>query len=525
MNRAPRCTAPAAFPVVCLLALVLSACATGPDYVRPPVDVPTAFREGGGLAGVAAPPSVAPGSATDGKPVTTTPQAPPAPGWVTAQPSDTASRGAWWRVFDDDQLNALEDKVDGSNQNLKVALAQLRQARATVNAARSSFFPTISVGATANESLTSANLRYRAQAGRTLPDYAIPATASWEPDLWGRVRRSVESSQADAQASLADLEGIRLSLHAELATDYFNLRGLDAEKDLLDRTIVGYREALQLTENRFHGGLASQSDVAQAQTQLETTEAQDIDLGVLRAQYEHAIATLIGQPASTFSLPVTVPGWSVPAIPAGLPSELLQRRPDIAAAERRVAAANAQIGVAQSAFFPDLTLSGAVGLESSMFNKLLTGPSLFWALGPLLAETVFDGGRRQAEVARARAQYEAGVATYRETVLSAFQEVEDDLASLRILEQETGKQDQATRSAETSLQLAMNRYQTGIVGYLDVVAAQTVALNNQRGQVDLSRRRVDASVALIRALGGSWGFKRNEGEIDSTPTQAKLTSR
>ena len=523
MTRAPRTMPLPVFPIVCLLALTLSACAVGPEYRRPSVDVPTAFKEGEAPGATAAPPSSAPGGAREGKPVTTAPEAPPAPGWVTAQPSDRAPRGAWWRVFDDDQLNALEDKVDGSNQNLKVALAQLQQGRAAVDAARSSFFPTISVGAAASESLTSANLRYRAQAGRTLPDYTIPATASWEPDLWGRIGHAVESSKADAQASLADLEGIRLSLHAELATDYFNLRGLDAEKDLLDRTIVGYREALQLTENRFHGGLASQSDVAQAQTQLETTEAQDIDLGELRAHYEHAIATLIGQPASTFSLPVVVPSWSVPPIPAGLPSGLLQRRPDIAAAERRVAAANAQIGVAQSAFFPDLTLSGSVGLESSMFNKLLTGPSLFWALGPQLAQTVFDGGLRRAEVSRARAQYDAGVAANRETALSAFQEVEDDLASLRVLEQEAGKQDQATRSAETSLRLAMNRYQTGIVGYLDVVAAQSVALSNQRGQVDLMRRRVDASVALIRALGGSWSFNRNEGEIDSTPTHSKLT--
>ncbi|HEX4599365.1 MAG TPA: efflux transporter outer membrane subunit, partial [Burkholderiaceae bacterium] len=403
--------------------------------MRPPVDVPTAFKEGEPVGAAGTPP------------VGTTSQAPPTPGWVKAQPNDAASRGAWWKTFGDDQLTALEDKVDGSNQNLKIALAQLRQARAAVGVARSSFFPTIVVGAAADKSLTSANILYRAQAGHTLPDYAIPAAASWEPDLWGKVRQSVESSVADEQASLGDLESIRLSLHAELATDYLNLRGLDAEKELLDRTIVAYQEALQLTNNRFQGGLASQSDVAQAQTQLETTEAQDIDIGVLRAQYEHAIATLVGQPASAFSLPVRSPNWSVPAIPAGLPSELLQRRPDIASAERRVAAANAQIGVAQAAFFPDLTLSGSVGLESSMFSKLLTGPSLFWALGPQLAETVFDGGLRRAGVERARAQYDAGVAAYRETVLGAFQEVEDNLASLRILQQEAVKQDQATGSA------------------------------------------------------------------------------
>ncbi|HEX4585029.1 MAG TPA: efflux transporter outer membrane subunit [Burkholderiaceae bacterium] len=494
MNRNRRGAAPAAvFPVVLLFALLLSACAVGPRYVRPAAEVPTGYKEGE-TAGDASKP-----------PPSTTKLAPPAPGWVSAEPNDAALRGAWWKVFGDTELDALEDKVDGSNQTVQIALAQLRQARATVEIARSSFFPTVVAGAAASESLTSANILFRAQAGRTLPDYAIATSASWEPDLWGKIGHSVESSRANAQASLADLEGIRLGLHAELATDYFNLRGLDAQKDLLDRTIVAYQEALELTNNRFQGGIASQSDVAQAQTQLETTQAQDIDVGVLRAQFEHAIATLIGQPASTFSLPARPLDWSAPAIPAGLPSGLLQRRPDIAAAERRVAAANEQIGVAQGAFFPDLTLSGSVGLEASRFANLLSGPSLFWALGPQLVGTLFDGGRRRATVEVTQAQYVAGVAAYRQTVLSAFQEVEDNLAALRILQQEAAKQNEATRSAETSLQLAMNRYQTGIAGYLDVIAAQSVALSNERVQVDLARRQADASVALIKALGGGWG--------------------
>jgi len=493
MNRDPRRTVPAVLrPVAFLLTLLLAACAVGPRYVRPPAEVPTGYMEGG-----------AAGTART-SPVGTTQLAPPTPGWVSAQPNDAALRGAWWKVFGDGELNALEDRVDGSNQNVQIALAQLRQARATVDLARSSFFPTVVVGAAANESLTSANLAYRAQAGHTVPDYAIPASASWEPDLWDRIGHSVEASRADSQARLADLEGIRLGIHAELAMDYFNLRGLDAEKDLLDRTIVAYQQALELTNNRFQGGIASQSDVAQAQTQLETTQVQQIDVGVLRAQYEHAIATLIGEPASTLSLPVHPLNWSAPAIPVGLPSELLQRRPDIAAAERRVAAANAQIGVAQAAFFPDLTLSGSVGLESSRFATLLSGPSLFWALGPQLVGTLFDGGRRRATVDQAQAQYVAGVAAYRQTVLSAFQEVEDNLAALRILHQEASKQDEATRSAETSLQLAMNRYQIGVVAYLDVVAAQSAAFSNQRAQVDLARRQADASVALIKALGGGW---------------------
>jgi NodT family efflux transporter outer membrane factor (OMF) lipoprotein len=489
VNRDPRLAALAA---AFLVALLLAGCAIGPQYVRPAADVPTAYKEGR-----------APGAAPV-SPVSTTRQAPPVPGWVSAQPNDAVLRGAWWKVFGDDELDALEDRVDAANQNVQIALAQLRQARATVDVARSSYFPTVVAGATANESLTSANVQYRAVAGHTLPDYAIPMGASWEPDLWDRIGHSVESSRENVQASLADLQGVRLGLHAELATDYFNLRGLDAEKDLLDRTLVAYQQALELTNNRFQGAIASQSDVAQAQTQLQTAQVQDIDVGVLRAQYEHAIATLTGQPASTFSLPVNPQSWSAPRIPAGLPSELLQRRPDIAAAERRMAAANAQIGVAQAAFFPELTLSGSVGLESSRFATLLSGPSLFWALGPQLAVTLFDGGLRRAQVHQAQAQYDAVVATYRETVLAAFQEVEDNLAAVRILQQEAVKQDEATHSADLSLQLAMNRYKTGIVGYLDVVSAQEIDLNNERAQVDLTRRQADASVALIKALGGGW---------------------
>ncbi len=471
-------------------ALLLSACAVGPKYVRPDAEVPTAYKEGAAAAPVAQ--------------AATTPLAPSAPGWITAQPGDATPRGSWWTVFGDEDLNLLENQVDGSNQNLRVALAQLRQARATVDIAHASFLPTIVAGAAADQSLTSANIQYRGAAGHTLPDYALPLSASWEPDLWDRIGHSVDSAQANAQASLGDLESLRLGLHAELATDYFNLRGLDAQKELLDQTIVAYQQALDLTNNRFRGGIASQSDVAQAQTQLQMTQAQDIDLDVLRTQYEHAIASLIGTPASSFSLPARRTQWSAPSIPAGLPSALLQRRPDIAAAERRVAAANAQIGVAQAAFFPDLTLSGSVGLETSKFASLLAGPSLFWAIGPQLVGTLFDGGRRRATVDQARAQYEAGVAAYRQTVLSALQEVEDNLAAMRILQQEALKQDDATRSAETSLQLALNRYQTGTVGYLDVVYAQGIALSNRRAQSDIARRQADSDVLLIKALGGGW---------------------
>jgi NodT family efflux transporter outer membrane factor (OMF) lipoprotein len=489
MSRIRGCTVRSgALPAVLLLALLLSGCAVGPRYARPPVEIPSGYKE----------------AATAPTPPGTTKLAPPPPGWVIAEPNDAASRGAWWRVFGDAELNGLEDQVDTANQNVQIALAQLRQARATVDIARSSFFPTVVAGATAADSLTSASVPLRAQAGHTVPDYTIGATAGWEPDLWDRIGHSVESSRTEAQARLADLEGVRLSLHAELATDYFNLRALDAEKDLLDRTIVAYQQALELTTNRFQGGIASQLDVAQAQTQLEATQAQDIDVGVARAQFEHAIANLVGRPASTFTVPVRPLNWTSPAIPVGLPSELLQRRPDIAAAERRVAEANAQIGVAQAAFFPNVTLSGTVGREAPGIATLLSGPALFWALGPQLVGTLFDGGLRSATVEQARAQYVAGVAAYRQTVLNALQEVEDNLAAVRILQQEAARQDEATRSAETSLQLAMNRYQTGVVGYLDVVAAQSIALSNQRAQVDLARRQADAGVALIKALGGGW---------------------
>ena len=289
---------------VCAATALLSACAIGPKYVRPDADVPAAYKEDAVTAPVS--------------PAATTPQAPPAPGWITAQPDDAAPRGSWWTVFGDDDLNALENRVDGSNQNLRVALAQLRQARATVDIAHASFFPTVTAGAAADQSLTSANIQYRGAAGHTLPDYALPVSASWEPDLWDRIGHSVDSAQANAQASLGDLESLRLGIHAELATDYFNLRGLDAEKELLDQTIVAYQQALDLTNNRFKGGIASQSDVAQAQTQLEMTQAQEIDLGVLRAQYEHAIASLVGQPASSFEIPARPVQWSAPSIPAGL---------------------------------------------------------------------------------------------------------------------------------------------------------------------------------------------------------------
>jgi NodT family efflux transporter outer membrane factor (OMF) lipoprotein len=457
-------------------ALLLGGCAVGPDYVRPTVTVPSAYKE-----------------------------APPvAPGWTSARPADDVPRGPWWHVYGDAQLNALEDKVNVSSQSIQKSIAMLKAARAMVDYAHAGYFPTVGASVNAARTRYSANVIYHATSGKVIPDYAMTLNATWEPDLWGKIGRTVEAAQANAQASAADLEAVRLGMHADVALNYFNLRGLDASKKLLDQTIVAYQQALGLTQNRFNIGIASQSDVAQAQTQLANAQAQEIDLGVLRAQYEHAIATLIGEPASTFFLPTADASFAPPTIPAGVPSDLLQRRPDIAAAERRTAAANAQVGVAQAAYFPQLLLSATGGLESSALGNLLTAPSRMWSIGPALLGTLFDAGARGATMASAKAQFEGSVADYRQTVLTAFQEVEDNLASLRILQQEAAKQHEAVVASEQALQLMMNQYKVGSVGYLDVVVTQSTALMNERMAVDLDRRQMAASVMLVKALGGWW---------------------
>ncbi|SIO46119.1 efflux transporter outer membrane subunit [Paraburkholderia phenazinium] len=477
----------------------LAGCSIGPDYVRPSVAVPAAFKENGGL------------SSTDSGALSTTAgkaavsSSPATPGWTHAAPADTESRGAWWTRFNDPQLTALEARVSVSNQTIQKAVAQLQEARAMVESAHAAYLPTVGVTTDATSLHDSANvIGHQQTAGKSFGDYAVALDASWEPDLWGRIAHENDAARAGAQASAADLESVRLGVHAELAVDYFNLRGLDASKRLLDQTITDYRQSLDLTKSRFAVGVSSQADVSQAETQLQVTEAQDIDLGVARAQYEHAIATLTGVPASTFSLPPATADFVPPAIPVGLPSELLQRRPDIAAAERRVAAANDQIGIAQSAFFPDLVLSATGGFESSTLTNWLTAPSRMWAVGPALVGTLFDGGRRRAMTEKAQAQYDASAADYRETVLTAFQEVEDNLASLRILREEASKQNEAVASAQKTLQLALDQYRIGTVDYLEVVTAQSTALTDERTAVDLERRQIDASVLLVKALGGVW---------------------
>jgi len=472
-------------PLACLacLTLAITACSIGPQYKRPEVQVPAAYRE-----------------------------APPASfkalsGWKEAQPNDGAGRGKWWELFGDPQLNALQEQVDVSNQTLAVAEAQLRGARAAIGVVRAPLFPTVTSTVTATGTRQSLN---RAAAGQnpssaTRSDYLLPLDTSYELDVWGRIRHNVEASTASAQASAADLETARLSIHAELAVDYFVLHGLDTQKQLLALTIAAFERALELTTNRYNQGVASQVEVLQARTQLEATRAQAIEVGVQRAQFEHAIAILLGKPPAEFTIPPEPITVQPPVIPTGLPSELLERRPDIAAAERRVAAANAQIGIAQAAFYPTVTLRSSIGLESSSLTNLFSWPSALWSLGSSLVQIAFDGGRRRAVTEQTQAAYDATVATYRQTVLVAFQGVEDNLAVLRILEEEAQQQAKALQSAEAALLLALNRYKEGVTTYLEVITAQNAALAAARTAVDLSTRRMTASVLLIKALGGGWG--------------------
>jgi NodT family efflux transporter outer membrane factor (OMF) lipoprotein len=470
---------------------VLYGCTVGPDYVKPKVQTPAAYKE----------------ATQEGSP------------WKVATPRDATSRGNWWEVFGDAQLNALEAQINISNQDLKVAESNYRQARALVQQARSGYFPTVTGGAAALRYRQSANVPGRT--GQTIGpnnDFLLPLDVSWEVDLWGRIRRSVESSQASAQASAAELETVRLSLQSELAADYFELRGLDAERQLLEQTLVAYRKALELTQNRYSGGIASQADVSLAETQLKTTLAQAIELGVQRAQLEHAIALLIGKPPSEFALSVAPFTGAPPSIPVGLPSELLERRPDIASAERQVAAANAQIGVATAAYYPTVTLAAVFGFESGDFSNWLNWSSRLWSLGAAGTETIFDAGRRRAVTDQAQAAYDGTVASYRETVLSAFRDVEDNLAELRILAEESQAQDDAVTSSKRSLTLTTNRYVGGAATYLDVVVVQAVALSNERTSIQVSRRRMAASVRLIKAVGGGW-------QVSDLPTAQAVLAR
>jgi len=474
-------------------ALLLQGCVVGPKYNRPSMQAPGTYKE------------VTP---DDLKKMD---------GWKVAQPQDSALHGKWWEILGDPQLNALEEQVNISNQNVAAAFASFMAARALVREARAQYFPTLTAGA----SVTRQHQPPAAtgtSSGTAFNEFSLPFDASWTPDLFGRVRNTVRAGVANAQASAADLENTRLTAQAELAVDYFQLRGQDALKQLLDSTVVAYEKSLELTKALYETGIDSDESVAQAETQLEATRALDTSIGILRAQYEHAIALLVGQPASSFSIAVEPLKTPPPAIPFGVPSQLLERRPDIAASERLMAQANAQIGVARAAYFPTLTLSASAGLESTKGSSWFTWPSRFWSVGPAIAETIYDGGLRRATVEQYRAQYDQTVANYRNTVLTAFQQVEDNLSGLRILSQEIQEQNIAIRSAQRSLDLATERYRLGIDPYLNVITAETALFSNQQTAVNLRIEQIVDSVQLIEALGGGW-------DSSTLPTSQQIISR
>ena len=449
------------------LLLFSNACMIGPKYQRPATPAPPAFKE-----------------------------ALPA-GWKEAQPNDGALRGKWWTVYNDPRLDALEDQVSISNQNVLAADAQFREAKAAVRVARAGLFPTVTTAPSATRSGTGV-------ASGVGQFYTIPIDLTYQIDVWGSIRRGVAANSAIAQASAAQLENARLLYQAELAADYFQIQGLDASQLLLDATVKSYERSVQLTQDRYDGGVASMGDVALAQTQLETARAQLTDLGVPRAQFEHAIAVLTGKPPSDLSIPAGSNKSPPPASLIGIPSTLLERRPDVAAAERQVVAANEQIGIAKAAFYPSLAFSASAGSQTTAILDLLTWPSRFWSVGPQLAETLFDAGKRHAQVKLTQSAYDATVANYRETVLTAFQQVEDGLAQLRILSEEAEITDRAVKFAQQSLEIATDQYLGGLTNYLQVITAQNSALQNQLAAVDILARRKVASVSLIQALGGGW---------------------
>lgn len=444
--------------------LALAGCAVGPNYSQPDVQAPAQFKEAGE--------------------------------WQVAKPADAAPKGEWWRAFGDATLDELLPQVNVSNQTLKAAEARYRQASAAVQQARAGLFPTLGANAGANRSATGSGPQTRR--------YDVTLNASWEPDLWGRVRREIEASRAGEAASAADVENARLSLQGELATDYFQLRATDAQIVLFEDTVQAFERSYQMTLNRYHAGVAAKADVVQAETQLRSTQAQLLDLRSTRAQLEHAIAVLVGRAPADFAIAPANVDLPVPAIPAGIPSTLLERRPDVAAAERRVAEANARIGVAEAAWFPTLSLTGSGGFASSALSNLFSVSNRVWSLGLGLAGTILDFGARGAQVAQARAAYDEAVASYRQAALQGFEEVENDLATLHWLGEEAKVQQDAVRAARESVALTLNQYKAGTVSYLNVVQVQATQLGEERTRVNLLARRLAASVALIRALGGSW---------------------
>lgn len=460
--------------------ILVPACTVGPKYKRPDAPVPAAYKE--------QPPAADQSGAE----------------WKQVQPKDAISRGRWWEIYNDPDLNALEEQVNISNQNLRAVEAQFREATDAVRIARSGLFPTINGSASINNSRSSTTLSNNTVGEAVHTTYNLPVSLSYVADIWGSIRQGVRASAETAQVAAATLENARLSFQAELAQDYFLLHGSDGEKALLETTLKSYADFLQLTKDRFNSGVASGADVAQAQTQLQTTRTQLIDLDVNRQQYEHAIAILVGKPP----VAVTISGAPIkigpPDIPLGLPSTLLERRPDIAAAERQMAVANEEIGITKAAYYPTITLNGAVGLESGSIAKWFTWPSRIWSVGPQLTETLFDAGRRHAQTDQAQAAYDATVANYRQTVLTSFQQVEDSLSSLRVLANEATAQNDAVKAAQDSLDISTYQYKAGTTSYLQVITAQSIALQAQQTAVSLLTRRMVASVLLIEALGGGW---------------------
>lgn len=499
------------------LPLLVTACSVGPDYVTPTAPVPvTAYKNPGD--------------------------------WKPAQPKDDMIRGKWWEIYHDPQLNALEDQVNISNQNVAQAEAQFRAAAAAVKVARAAFFPTVTANPAYTLSQPSQSLTSGGSGGggggsgggvtggsgrstqhvgaQDVSLYNLPVEASYMVDVWGSVRRNVEANSATAQASFANLENARLSYQATLAQDYFSLHGLDAQEELLRTTVDSYQKFLDLTTNQYNSGIVSKASVAAAQTQLDTTKAQLINVGVQRAVFEDAIATLIGKPAPDFSLKKVSLAGTPPAIPVGLPSTLLERRPDIAQAERQVASANASIGVAVAAYYPQLTLSASTGLEAIEFSQLFSGPSFLWSVGPTIAQTVFDAGKTHGQVQEAQANYDATVANYREVVLTAFQQVQDDLSGLRILKDEAAAQDLAVAAARQSLDITLNEYKAGTVDYLNVITAQATALSDELTAVTIRTNRMTTSVLLVEALGGGWDTSKlatKHGVSDVPEAQAQIS--
>jgi NodT family efflux transporter outer membrane factor (OMF) lipoprotein len=484
----PRLTALA---LAATLTMLVAGCAVGPDYQRPAAAVPASYKE--------------------------------APeGWKVAQPADRTDRGNWWAIYNDPQLDDLENRLNASNQSIAQFAAAYRQARALVGEARAAYFPIVGATASASRSGFGSGARTTTTGNSTSigNSYSLALDATWEPDLWGSVSRSVNAQKAGEQGAAADLANARLSAQATLAQSYFQLRSLDAQQKLLDDTVAAYASSLQLTQNQYAQGIVARSDVIQAQTQLQSAQASAIDNGIARAQFEHAIAVLVGEPASTFALPASPLDATPPDVPAQMPSAILERRPDVASAERKAAAANEQIGVAIAAFFPTLTLSASGGFQSSVLSQLLRAPSRFWTLGPDLAATIFDGGLRRAQTEAARATYDQDVATYRLTVLTAFQDVEDNLASLRILANEIVIQQQAVQSAQQALAIVNNQYKAGTVGYVNVLTAQTTAFTAEQKLANIAGQRMVSSVGLVKALGGGWDVGQIERETGGVEAPA-----